>query len=187
MVGEGAVPSSDVPARHRLAAALVALVAFTGVGVASAVAVTTPADVRFRAWRVTPGDYVADPDLRVQLEMVELVNAVRAEHGMPPVQLDDRVSLAAQRHADYLASIRKLSHTGANGSDTGDRLHAAGFTWIAWGENVGAGLREPAVLVDTWLDSDAHRAQLIGEFRYAGVGVGVTPDQVPYWVLVLAS
>ena len=85
------------------------------------------------------------------------------------------------------ASIRRLDHLGPGGTDTGFRLQQAGFSWWAWGENVGAGFGDPAVLVDAWFSSDAHRSQILGDYPYMGVGVGVTPDNVPYWVLVVAA
>ena len=158
-----------------------------GVTVVSAGAVNEPARVEYRAWRVDPPEYVADPDTRVRLEMVEIVNEVRGDGAMPAVELHDRVTAAAQTHAEYLASIRRLSHEGPNGTNTGHRLSEAGFEWIAWGENIGAGFHEPRLLVEAWLGSASHRAQLLGDYRYAGVGFAATPDNVPYWVLVLAS
>lgn len=161
--------------------------AFAGVTVVSAGAVDEPARVGYRAWRVDPPPYIADPDQRPRVAIRNLVNKLRADEGLDPVSLHSRVSAAAQAHADYLASIRKLDHLGPGGTDTGFRLQQAGFSWWAWGENVGAGFREPATLVDTWMASPAHRTQLLGDYQYVGVGVGVTPDDVPYWVLVVAS
>lgn len=176
-----------MPARRHLAAGVAALVAFAGVSVVSAVAVDEPARVNYRAWRVDPPPYVADPDQRARVAVLDVINELRAERGLDPVSLHPRVSAAAQVHAEYLASIRKLDHLGPGGTDTGDRLQQAGFTWWAWGENVGAGFVDPAVLVDTWYGSRSHRAQLLGDYPYIGVGVAVTPDSVPYWVLVVAS
>ncbi len=176
-----------MPARRHLAAGLAAFLAFAGVTVVSAGAVDEPARVDFRAWRVDPPEYIRDPDTRVRVEMLGIVNEVRKDGAMPGVQLHDQVTAAAQAHAEYLASIRRLSHFGPNNTNTGHRLHEAGFGWIAWGENVGAGFHDAQLLVDTWLESSSHRAQLLGDYRYAGVGVAATPDGVPYWVLVLAS
>ncbi|TDT18554.1 hypothetical protein BDK89_4178 [Ilumatobacter fluminis] len=176
-----------MPARRHLAAGIVALVAFAGVTVVSAGAVDEPARVGYRAWRIDPPGYIADPEQRARVAVRNEINAIRAEHGLDPLSLHSKVSKAAQMHADYLASIRKLDHLGPGATDTGYRLQQAGFSWWAWGENVGAGFGDPAVLVDTWFNSSAHRAQILGDYPYMGVGVGVTPDNVPYWVLVVAA
>lgn len=157
------------------------------VPVVSAGPVHEPARVEDRAWRVDPPDDVADPAGHLRTETLDAINEVRVAGSMPELQLHDRVTAAAQAHADYLASIRSLSHAGPGGTDTGFRLQQAGFAWVAWGENVGAGFRDPELLVDRWVDSSAHHAQLVGEYRYAGIGVAASPDGVPYWVLVLAT
>lgn len=185
--GLGPVPLASVPARRHIAAGLAALVALAGVTVVSAGAVDEPARVNFRAFRIDPPPYIADAEQRARVEVRDHVNRIRRREGLDPFSLNSRVSAAAQAHADYLASIRKLDHLGPGGTDTGFRLQQAGFAWWSWGENVGAGFRDPGVLVDTWYDSSAHRAQLLGDYPYVGVGVGVTPDNVPYWVLVVAS
>ena len=185
--GVGALPSSVVPARRRLAAGIAALVVVAGVSAVSAATVDQPARVDFRAWRVDPPPYVADPAERARVDVRDQVNALRAERGLDPLSLHPQVSAAAQAHADYLASIRRLDHLGPGGTDTGYRLQQAGFAWWRWGENVGAGFGDPAVLVDTWSASSAHRAQLLGDYDFLGVGVAVTPERVPYWVLVAVT
>ncbi len=172
----------------RLAAGAVALVTVTAVSVAAAAPLNGPARVSATAWRVDPPTYIdAPPEERAARELVELVNEVRRDGALPDVTWEPRLYDAAQGHAEYMASVGRLTHLGAGGSDTGDRLVEAGFRWLNWGENVGSGFKQPGPLLDAWIDSGDHYQHLIADFRYAGAGVAATPDGTPYWVLVLAS
>ncbi|MDP9266310.1 MAG: CAP domain-containing protein, partial [Chloroflexota bacterium] len=67
-------------------------------------------------------------------EMLRVHNELRAAVGAPAVRADDRVTLAAQRHAEYLAQNNALGHDetpgapGFSGVFVRDRLAAQGFT-----------------------------------------------------------
>lgn len=181
------VPSSDVRFQARPAIVTAAIVIATTVSVASAATVGGPAQTRYMAWRVDPPPYVEyTPDERAARELVDVVNALRAEASMPPLLWHDAVAAAAQQQSDYQARIQRLSHTGPDGSDTGRRLTSQGFAWIAWGENVGAGFTDVRTLLNAWTASPDHREHLIGEFRYAGVGIALSASGAPYWTLVVA-
>lgn len=58
--------------------------------------------------------------------VVDLVNRDRAEEGLPPVELDDTASEAAQRHSDDMAAHGFTAHLGTDGSVPEQRLSEAG-------------------------------------------------------------
>ena len=63
-----------------------------------------------------------------------------------------------------------FSHTGSNGSTLGDRATAAGYAWSSLGENIAAGQASVAEVVDGWMKSDGHCANLMNAgFRDIGV------------------
>jgi uncharacterized protein YkwD len=150
--------------------------------------IARPAEVADRALRLSP---TFEPDLtpgqRVVAEMVALVNIERGRRGLPFLRLDDQLSAAARVHAADMASMRRMQHVGSDGSDGGIRLSRTGFVWSSWGENIGAGFTDPAVLFESWLNSPDHRANLLGDFTEIGVGVVATSDGVPYWALLVAG
>ncbi|HUF97011.1 MAG TPA: CAP domain-containing protein [Ilumatobacter sp.] len=118
---------------------------------------------------------------------LDAINAARAGAGLAPVQRNHLMELAAQGHSDEMAARRLLTHTGANGSSAGDRLTAVGFQWSGWAENIGAGFVDPNEIVQSWMDSSAHRRNLLGNYVYIGVGIASSVDGVQYWTLDLAS
>jgi uncharacterized protein YkwD len=174
----------------QLAGALVALVALGGASLTYAAVgqIDRPAAVDSAAVRIDPPDDAGlTPEQRAAFAMVELVNAERSRRGLRVLTWDDRVGAAAAAHAADMAAHRRMGHEGSDGSDAGDRLRRAGFDWTTWGENVGAGFTTAPPLFDAWMGSPGHRAHLLGDFRYVGVGAVAAVDGTPYWALVVAS
>ena len=169
---------------------LVAGVMAVGGSVATAGVATIerPAQVDRTAHRLAPPFGAdLDPNERVALELVDLINLERNRRGLPNFQVNASVSAAAMAHAGDMAAREQLAHIGTDGSDAGARLHRAGFAWRTWGETIGAGFATPQPVMDAWLASPDHRPSLLGDTTYAGAGVVATAGNVPYWVLVVAS
>jgi uncharacterized protein YkwD len=108
-----------------------------------------------------------------------LINERRDEHGQKPVRENARLRHAAVNHSQAMVSNSFFSHTAPNGSSFVDRIESAGYMrgarlWLV-GENLvwGTGeLSTPAALVKAWMESPAHRANLLkGRFKEIGVGV----------------
>jgi uncharacterized protein YkwD len=166
------------------AALSVGLVSTTMAATAS---VDEAAQVTYQAWRIDPPQIDRrSPTERAQHDLADLVNEHRAQRGLPGFRWNDQVAAAALAHATDMAEHENLNHIGSDGSNTGSRLDRAGYTWLSWGENIGAGFVDPAVLLDAWLSSEAHQRHLDGDLREIGVGVAPTSDGVLYWTLVLA-
>ena len=109
--------------------------------------------------------------------MVGAVNAARGQAGLPPVERCASLDRAAQGYADTMAAHGWFEHTGPDGSTLTSRTTDAGYGYAALGENIAAGYTDVASVVQGWLDSEGHRAILLGE--YAHLGVGRTGN---YWV-----
>jgi uncharacterized protein YkwD len=124
----------------------------------------------------------------LQSNTLTAVNGHRAAAGVAPVALDARLNKAAQAHAAEMAARQQMTHTGANGSNAGTRITAAGYTWTTWGENVAAGQRNSTEAVRAWMNSAPHRRHLLStSFVHIGIGRAVGANGVIYWVLDLAA
>ncbi|MFD8073567.1 CAP domain-containing protein [Streptomyces sp. NPDC059718] len=114
-------------------------------------------------------------------EIVRLVNVERASAGCRPVTLEDRLTEAAQDYTDVMARSGELSHTGPDGSTMAGRVEAAGYPWSALGENIAVGQRTAAAVMDAWMHSEGHRANILNcNFEQIGVGVN-TSSNGPWW------
>ncbi|WP_210748282.1 sigma-70 family RNA polymerase sigma factor [Actinomadura latina] len=139
----------------------------------------------------TPGkDRVAPPrptPATVEQQVVKLVNRERAQRGCRPLRVSPALHRAAQRHSADMAARRVLDHGGAGGEDPGDRITAAGFRWSVWAENIARGQPTPSAVVDGWMNSQGHRANILN-CGLTMVGVGVVQGAGgPWWTQVFAT
>ncbi len=98
---------------------------------------------------------------------------MRARAGLAPVTAEVRLERAATGYASLMAATNWFSHAGPDGSSFVDRLAAAGFPFDTQVGEVLALAPEgfdPQALARAWLDSPAHRAQILGPYSRAGLG-----------------
>jgi uncharacterized protein YkwD len=108
----------------------------------------------------------------VTAEILRLVNAERNQAGCRPLVLNSTLSKAAQAHSADMAAHQNMSHTGSDGSSPGDRITRAGYTWSSYGENVAYGYSTAQQVMDGWMSSPGHRANILNcGFKEIGVGL----------------
>ncbi|NJR45798.1 MAG: CAP domain-containing protein [Hyellaceae cyanobacterium CSU_1_1] len=104
-------------------------------------------------------------------QVLELTNAERAKAGLKPLTLNNRLTQAAQGHSDSMAADDFFSHTGVDGSDVSDRVQDTGYQYSYTGENIAAGQKTAAEVVQGWMDSPGHRANILNA-DYTEIGIG---------------
>ncbi|CAG8461860.1 12616_t:CDS:2 [Ambispora gerdemannii] len=103
--------------------------------------------------------------------MLDLVNAERKKAGVGALVLDDRLNSAAQKHSDYQAKIKQMTHDDAAG-DLGTRITKEGFSWSACGENVAWNQKSEQDVMNAWMHSSGHKANILSStFTHFGYGV----------------
>lgn len=124
----------------------------------------------------------------VQDSVVSSVNHQRGLVGYGALNVDARLTAAAQSHSDDMAQRATMTHTGTGGTSGGQRITNAGYRWSTWGENVAAGQSTPADVMAAWLASAGHRANILhGAMSHIGVAATTGPDGVRYWTMVVAA
>ncbi|MEV6365539.1 CAP domain-containing protein [Micromonospora musae] len=119
-------------------------------------------------------------------EVVDLVNAERAKAGCKALTIDDKLMTAAQRHSQDQADHQNMSHTGSDGSDPGDRIDRVGYQWRTYGENVAWNQKNPAAVMDAWMNSPGHKANILN-CAFTEIGVGIANSNGPYWTQDFAA
>ncbi|BCM72262.1 MULTISPECIES: sigma-70 family RNA polymerase sigma factor [Streptomyces] len=105
-------------------------------------------------------------------QVVALVNKERAAAGCGPVTEDPQLDRAAQGHSDDMAARGFFDHTDPDGDGPGERITAAGYRWSTYGENIAKGQQTPQAVMDSWMNSPGHRANILNcSFKNIGVGV----------------
>ncbi|MGW3041321.1 CAP domain-containing protein [Kitasatospora sp. NPDC001159] len=120
-------------------------------------------------------------------QVVDLVNAERAKAGCDPVTAEPRLASAAQSHSDDMADRNYFDHASPEGYHADHRIEATGYRWSTWGENIARGQKDPAAVMDAWMNSPGHRANILNcAFKQLGVGVR-TGSGGPWWTQVFAT
>ena len=104
-------------------------------------------------------------------QVVELTNIERAKANLQPLKLNDKLSNAAEDHSNDMAQDNFFSHTGVDGSTVSDRVKNNGYEYSRVGENIAAGQTSAAEVVEGWMNSPGHRANILNP-NYAEIGVG---------------
>jgi uncharacterized protein YkwD len=120
----------------------------------------------------TPAPAVTRADSGPTGRVLELVNAERAKGGCSPVTVDAKLTKAAQNHSQDMADHTNMSHTGSDGSSMTDRLGRVGYAYRSAGENVAAGYGTAESVMDGWMNSPGHKANILNcGFKEIGIGL----------------
>ncbi len=128
----------------------------------------------------------------IELEVLKLVNRKRAEEGLKPLRLMDKLIDAARLHSRAMARSRYLAHRLPSGPSLRERLRQAGVArWRLAGENIAMeeGHEDPAgFVVRSWLRSHQHAANILDDdFVYTGVGVARARDGSRFFTQVFLA
>lgn len=111
-------------------------------------------------------------------EVIRLVNEERAKEGLPALKTASALTQAAQVRAEELLTL--FSHTRPDGRSCFTALGEAGVRYRAAGENIAMGYPTPAAVVEGWMNSPGHRANILNA-SYTTIGVGYN-SQRNCWV-----
>jgi hypothetical protein len=124
-------------------------------------------------------------------QVIDLTNAERINHGLPPLTPSSSLTTSAQRYSTLMATVGFFGHIGPDGSTLVQRDTAAGYAkWTYLAENIASGQRSPAEVVAAWLNSPDHRANLLSpRVREIGVGYFFQTGSIygSYWVQEFGS
>lgn len=106
-------------------------------------------------------------------EVLELVNKARADAGLAALELDPALCGAAQIRAKEC--VGSFSHTRPNGTKYKTAISEAGVVSNYTGENVATGHTSAKQVVDAWMKSEGHRANILND-KFTKLGVGFEPN-----------
>ena len=109
--------------------------------------------------------------IAIEQAVFYLVNQTRVSYGLPPFVWNETLAQAARNHSIDMAENNFIGHYGSDGSNVGQRIRREGLTPNRWAENVVIGLQTPEQAMEGWMNSYGHRANILREINYIGVGV----------------
>ena len=141
-----------------------------------------------------PAPKVGVREQAVGHRILDLINQARARprycgsqafDAAPPVHWNDLLAESAQRHSEDMARYNYFDHINPrDGSHSWDRVERAGYKYLTTGENIGAGYQNAEAVVEGWIKSPGHCANLMNpEFTDMGAAMAVNrrSKMVLYW------
>ena len=125
---------------------------------------------------IYPGQLLYIPQLdqsvsSYESEVVRLVNMERAKHGLAPLSHNWELSRVARYKSQDMADKGYFSHNSPTFGSPFDMMKAFGISYRTAGENIAKGQRSPAAVVNAWMNSSGHRANILNS-SYTQIGVG---------------
>ena len=104
-------------------------------------------------------------------EVVKLVNVERSKVGLPPLKENWELSRVARYKSEDMINKNYFSHTSPTYGSPFQMMKDFGISYQAAGENIAAGQRTPAEVVEAWMNSEGHRKNILSP-TYTEIGVG---------------
>lgn len=117
-------------------------------------------------------------------ELIRLVNETRAAYGVAPLSANTALCQAAQIRAVEIISV--FDHIRPDGSECFTVLDSTGLSYRSCGENIALGQRTPQAVLDAWMQSDGHRANILND-AFDSIGIGYEPNAHAWVQLFLGS
>jgi uncharacterized protein YkwD len=107
-----------------------------------------------------------------EAQVLALVNKERASAGCGTLRSNTILVSVARAHSKDMAVHGYFDHSSQDGRSPFDRMRAAGYSGGLMGENIAAGQSTPAAVMNAWMNSPGHRANILN-CGYKVIGIGV--------------
>jgi uncharacterized YkwD family protein len=108
-------------------------------------------------------------------EVVRLVNEIRRSNGLSELALNEELSRVARIKSEDMAENNYFSHNSPTYGSPFDMMKKFGISYRTAGENIAKGQRSAQAVVDAWMNSEGHRANILNP-SFTQIGVGFTSN-----------
>ena len=122
---------------------------------------------------ISPDDQsVPESDVSQQAkDVLSLVNVERQKQGLSSLTLSNKLTAVANEKARDMAENNYFSHTSPTYGSPFQMLQQYGIRYRTAGENIAAGQRTPEEVMNSWMNSSGHRANILNP-AYTEIGIG---------------
>ena len=133
---------------------------------------------------IYPGQILTIPQVNASVsafenEVIRLVNEQRAQNGLPALKANWELSRVARYKSQDMVDNHYFSHTSPTYGTPFQMLRSFGLSYRTAGENIAYGQKTPQAVVNAWMNSSGHRANILNA-SYTQIGVGYVADG-HYW------
>ena len=139
---------------------------------------------------IYPGQVLCIPQLDSSVasyehEVVRLVNEIRQQNGLKPLIENWELSRVARYKSQDMLDNRYFSHTSPTYGSPFQMIKAFGLSYRTAGENIAKGYASPQAVVNGWMNSSGHRANILN-VSYTQIGIGYVA-QGNYWTQMFVA
>lgn len=139
---------------------------------------------------IYPGQVISIPTVdasvtQYEQEVIRLVNEIRAENGLKALTYDWELSRVARFKSQDMKDNRYFSHTSPVYGTPFEMIKSFGISYRTAGENIARGYATPQAVVNGWMNSPGHRANILNA-GYTRIGVGYVSGG-NYWTQMFIS
>ena len=110
-----------------------------------------------------------------EAEVIRLVNEIRRQNGLGELTASAELSHVARLKSQDMHDKGYFDHTSPTYGSAFDMLRSFGISYRTAGENIAYGYSTPQAVVDAWMNSSGHRANILNA-SYTQIGVGHVQD-----------
>ena len=133
---------------------------------------------------IYPGDVLTIPTidsniLDYEQQVVNLVNQIRRNYGLSELSVNWQLARVARYKSEDMRTNKYFSHTSPTYGSPFDMMRAFNLSFNYAGENIAMGYQSPSAVVNGWMNSTGHRANILNP-NFTQIGVGYVSSG-NYW------
>jgi uncharacterized YkwD family protein len=115
-------------------------------------------------------------------QVIELVNRERSARGLGLLAYDSQLGYVARLKSQDMVNKSYFSHTSPTYGSPFQMMEKFGLRFSAAGENIAYGQRTAQEVMNSWMNSAGHRANILSAtYTHIGVGVAKASNGTLYW------
>jgi len=139
---------------------------------------------------IYPGQIINIPTTHASItayeqEVIRLVNEIRVKNGLKPLTYNWELSRVARYKSQDMKDNRYFAHNSPVYGTPFQMIRNFGISFRSAGENIARGYATPQAVVNGWMNSSGHRANILNA-NYTKIGVGYVPSG-NYWTQMFIS
>ena len=123
---------------------------------------------------------------RIADQLLVAHNREREREHKGPLRLSAKLCESAAAHAGDMARHQKLDHKGSDGTAVAGRVKRVGYVPVRVGENIADGQKTVDQVMESWMKSPGHRANILADFTEMGAARAADDEGLFYWCVNFA-
>ena len=119
---------------------------------------------------------------QLEKQAAELVNQMRIQNGLQPLTVDANLSIKARIKSSDMKTNNYFSHTSPTYGSPFQMMQSLGIAYKSAGENIAKGYTTAEAVVNAWMNSAGHRANILST-NYTSIGIGYVDGYWTQWFI----